>query len=262
MSFENELKASIDAAYSVRDFILEIYNSPDFGIEIKSDDSPVTKADKGTDVRLRNYLSNLFPDYGFLTEESVDDLSRLNKDYVFIIDPIDGTTEFIAKNGQYTVCIGLAYKHKAVMGVILVPASGELFYAVKGEGCFYKKDKDSEPRKIHTSDRLDNLKVVMSRSHFTVEEENVISRHKDKISSFEHVGSSLKGCLIAKGDADYCLRISSKAKEWDLCAMEVIVEEAGGYFIKLDGTESTYNNEDVYNHGGYIIINRKENYLL
>ena len=112
--FERELEVAINAVNSVRELILEIYNSSDFGVEIKEDNSPVTKADKAADKKIREILSTAFPLYSLLTEESVDDKSRLQNDYVWIVDPVDGTKDFVAKNGEFTVNIGLSYKHKAV----------------------------------------------------------------------------------------------------------------------------------------------------
>lgn len=262
MKFERELTTCINLVYSLRDEILNIYNSDDFGVEIKSDNSPVTKADKLVDKKIREVLSREFPNFSLLTEESADDFSRLNNDYVFIVDPIDGTKDFVARNGEFTVNIGLAYKHKAVLGVIYIPVTDELYYAVEGEGSFYKKDIHSKSVKIHSSNKLENLNVVVSRCHFNGFEQKIYDKHKDKFSDMKAVGSSIKGCLIAKGDADYHFRHSSNTKEWDTCAMQIIVEEAGGHLLRFDGKPIVYNREDVYNHDGYVICNRIENFLL
>lgn len=261
MNYEKELEVCLKAVNSVRDLILEIYNSNDFGTEIKSDDSPVTKADKLADLKIREILNKEFPDYSLLTEESVDDKKRLNNDSVFIVDPIDGTKDFILKNGEFTVDIGLSYKHQAVLGVILVPVSGEIFYAVKGEGAFYLSNKNATPVQIHCSDRLDNLICVMSKCHFNEFEQEIINKYKNKFACVRNVGSTLKGCLIAKGEADYHYRRSEHTKEWDTCAMQIIVEEAGGHLLNYNGEPLVYNREDVYNHQGYVICNRIENFL-
>ena len=125
--FEKELEIAIEAARKASTIILEIYNSRELGVEIKDDNSPVTRADKAADKIIREHLAKHFPNYALLTEESSDDLSRLNNDYVFIVDPIDGTKEYVAHSDEFTVNIGLAYKHKPVMGVILIPVTGELY---------------------------------------------------------------------------------------------------------------------------------------
>ena len=109
MNLEKELSTAIEAVNAVRDVILEIYNSGNLGVEIKEDNSPVTKADKKADEIIRSILIKNFPSYALLTEESVDDKSRLNNDFVWIVDPIDGTKDFVAHNDEFTVNIGLAY---------------------------------------------------------------------------------------------------------------------------------------------------------
>ena len=262
MKFERELKVCLDLVVSLREDILKIYNSDDFGVEIKSDNSPVTKADKLVDKKIREVLSKEFPNFSLLTEESVDDLSRLKNDLVFIVDPIDGTKDFLLKNDEFTVNIGLSYKHKGVMGVIYVPATDETYYALEGLGAFYKKTSDSKPVQIHVSERQNSLRVLTSRCHYNEFEKAIIEKYKDRFESEKSVGASLKGCLIAKGEAEYHVRKSSNTKEWDTCAMQVIVEQAGGLLLKFDGKAIMYNREDVYNHDGYIICNKIENYLL
>lgn len=260
--FDRELEVALQAVNSVRELILEIYNSNDLGVEIKSDNSPVTKADKAADKKIREILSGAFPLYSLLTEESADDKTRLTNDYVWIVDPIDGTKDFVAKNDQFTVNIGLSYKHKAVLGVILVPVTGEIYYAVEGQGSYYLKDKDAKPLRIHCNDRTKDVTTLVSNFHSNQTEMDMIQKHSDKIKHQRKLGATLKGCAIAKGDAEMSYRFSSNTKEWDTCAMQIIVEEAGGYLLKFDGTPIRYNREDVYNHDGYIICNRKENFLL
>ena len=258
--FEKELEVAIMAAKKTIPYILEIYNSGELGVEIKDDNSPVTKADKLADKIIREELSKAFPDYGLLTEESTDDLSRLNKDYVFIVDPIDGTQEFVAHTGEFSVNIALSYKHEAVVGVILIPPTGEVYYASKGNGAFY--EKDGKTQRIHCSSRLNDLTVLLSRFHSTDEEQAAIKKHSDRIKHQKVVGSSIKGCVIARGDAEITYRYTSNSKEWDTCAMQAIVEEAGGHLIKFTGEKLRYNREDVYNRDGYVVCNCKENLLL
>ena len=257
-----ELSVSLKAVIEASKVIMEVYNSSDIGVEIKEDNSPVTKADKAADKLIRSFLMAAFPDYGLLTEESVDDKSRLNKDFVFIVDPVDGTKEFVAHSDEFTINIGLAYKHKPVMGVIMIPVSGEIYYAVENEGSFYLKDKDAKPVRIHCNDKLDDLTTLVSRFHSNQTEQDMIKKHSDKIKHQKVVGATIKGCEIASGRAEMSYRFSSNTKEWDTCAMQAIVEQAGGFILKFDGTPIVYNREDVYNHDGYIICNRKENFLL
>ena len=259
--YERELQCCLDVLKEANRIALEIYNSRYFKIEIKEDDSPVTIADKTIDKLLRETLSKEFPGYGMLTEESIDDKSRLDKDYVWIIDPIDGTKDFIGKTDEFSINIGLSYKHQPVFGIISVPAINFIYYGIKGEGA-YKIDDKGRVTKIHVNDKLDKLICLTSRYHFKQEEKDLIEKYKDKIDEYNAVGSTVKGCRIAEGKAELHYRISEGTKEWDTCAMQAVVEAAGGYILKLDGTPITYNREDVYNHGGYVICNRLENFLL
>lgn len=257
-----ELEVALNAAYSVRDVVLEIYNSSNFGVEIKEDNSPVTKADKAADEIIRKILSEAFPLYGMLTEETVDNKERLKKDYVWIVDPIDGTKDFIAKNGEFTVNIGLSYKHEAVLGIIYIPVSGELYYGVKGLGSFYVKNKGAKPEQIHVSDKTTDLTVLVSRFHLANIEKETINKYKDRISETKTVGACIKGCHIARGLAELTYRYSPNTKEWDTCAMQVIVEQAGGHLLKFNKEPIRYNRDDVYNREGYIVINRMDNFLI
>jgi 3'(2'), 5'-bisphosphate nucleotidase len=257
--WEKELKAAIEAGKLAREKILEIYHK-DFDVEIKEDDSPVTIADKTADEIIRNYLGNLFPNYAFLTEESEDDNARLNNDYVWIVDPVDGTKDFIAKDDEFTTCIALAYKHEVVVGVIVVPARGDIYYATKDGGAFHLCNDVAT--RIHVNDKLEDLTCLTSVFHMTSHEEDLIKKYSDKIKTVRKAGSSLKACLIASGKAEISYRSSPNTKEWDTAASQIIVFEAGGIMVEPDGEVIKYNREDVYNRKGYIIANRKENILL
>lgn len=258
--FEKELEVALKAAKQCVPLILEIYSSDNIGLEIKEDNSPVTKADKATDNTIRKILHEAFPSYALLTEESEDDKSRLSNDYVWIVDPIDGTKEFVAHSDEFTINIGLSYKHEPVLGVILIPVTGEIYYAVKGKGAYYQNG--DKVIKIHVNSRTNNLTTLVSRFHSNEDEQAMIAKHSDRIKHQRVVGSSIKGCVIAKGEAEMSYRFSSNTKEWDTCAMQTIVEEAGGLLLKFTGERILYNREDVYNRGGYVICNCKENFLI
>lgn len=256
--WEQELQAAIKAGLLAKDAILEIYEK-DFEVEIKSDDSPVTLADKTADKIIKEYLSKIFPTHAFLTEESDDDLERLTNDYVWIIDPVDGTKNFVARDGEFTTNIALAYKHEVVVGVVIVPVTNEIYYASKDNGAYYLKD--GNPIKIHVNDKLEGLTCLTSVFHSNQEELDAISRHSDKITNVYKKGSSLKPCHIAHGLAEITYRFSPNTKEWDTAASQIIVEEAGGLFLEPNGNRIKYNRKDVYNRNGYIVVNRIENFL-
>ena len=143
--WEKELQAAIEAGLLAKKKILEIYHQH-FDVEIKSDNSPVTIADKNADEIIRKYLSEKFPSHAFLTEESTDNLERLKNDFVWIVDPVDGTKDFVAKDDQFTTNIALAYKHKVVVGVVIAPARDELYFATAGNGAFYQRSSGAGER--------------------------------------------------------------------------------------------------------------------
>lgn len=257
--FEKELEEMKNAAKLAQKVILEIYHKH-FDVEIKSDNSPVTAADKSADELIRNYLHEKFPTYAFLTEESADDGKRLNNDYVFIVDPVDGTKDFVAKNNEFTTNIALCYKHEIVAGVVNIPAMNIMYFALKGQGS-YKVENDVTT-KIHVNDKLEDLTVLTSNFHTNDNERALIEAHNNKIKNRRGLGSSIKACFIAEGKAEISYRMSNGTKEWDTAAFDIIVSEAGGLVVKPDLNKMTYNRENVYNEEGYIIVNRKENILL
>ena len=257
--WEKELKEAIFAGLKAKEKILEIYNQG-FDVEIKDDNSPVTLADKTADKMIREHLHKMFPEHAFLTEESEDDKARLFNDYVWIVDPVDGTKDFVARDGGFTTNIALAYKHEVVVGVVIVPVTGDIYYATKDGGAFH--EVNGVTKKIHVNDKTEDLTVLRSVFHFNANEQALIDKHSDKIKHVEKFGSSLKPCRIAEGLAEITYRISGGTKEWDTAAFQVIVEEAGGFVLEPNGNRLTYNREDVYNRNGYIVVNRKENILL
>ena len=258
--WEKELEAALEAGRLAQVKIMEIYNQG-FDVEIKEDNSPVTIADKSADKIIREYLHKAFKDHAFLTEESEDNKERLSNDYVWIVDPVDGTKDFVARDGGFTTNIALSYKHECVVGVVVIPATGEIYYASKGNGAFYLKP-GAAPEKIHVNQKTSELTVLCSVFHSNAKEQALIEKHSDLIKYTKKVGSSIKACWIAHGLAELTYRMSAGTKEWDTAACQIIVEEAGGIFVEPDGKRLTYNREDVYNRNGYIIANRKENVLL
>lgn len=259
MSWEIELQEAINAGLLAAKAIMEIYHQP-FDVEIKDDASPVTIADQSADEIILNYLKSVFPDHAFLTEESTDDLSRLENDYVWIIDPVDGTKDFIAKNDEFTTNIALAYKHQVVVGVVLVPALDEVYYASRGHGSYQLTNNG--PQRLKVSSKRDDLTVLFSRFHVRDSELAMVKKHSDKIKHTATFGSCLKACHIAAGRAELMYRFSGGTKEWDTAASQIIVEEAGGVFVTPKGIPLTYNRADVYNREGYVIANCRENILL
>lgn len=238
--------------------ILEVYNT-NFDVEIKNDRSPLTLADRKSNDIITRGLAKRFPGYAVLSEESKDDPVRLDNDYCFIVDPLDGTKEFIKRNGEFTVNIALALRHKCVFGLVAVPTTGEVYTAQEGSGAFYLKDGKKE--RLQVSARTADLCLVASRSHPSEELRRTMELNKDKIGSVMNVGSSLKGCMIARGVADIYYRFGFTS-EWDTAAMQCIVEEAGGVFKNMDDSEMVYNRIDILNRKGFYILNNPVNKLV
>lgn len=258
--YTKELEIARKCSVEAGNAIMQIYNNvTDMQIEYKDGNMPLTVADKASNQIIVDALRQSFPAYAILSEEEKDDPSRLNNDYCFIVDPLDGTKEFIKRNGQFTVNIALSYKHVSVMGVIYVPVAGEMYYAQKGEGAYVQK-ADGTISKLSVSGNTDlsSLKIVMSASHECEEMKQLIKKYQFK--NFIKAGSSLKGCMVANGEADVYYRYNP-TMEWDTAAMQCIAEEAGAIFRQMDGTDMYYNRKDSLNIKGFYIINNEANYL-
>lgn len=257
--WEKELAAAINAGELAKRAILEIYKSP-FDVEYKKDKSPVTKADKESDAIIRGYLAKKFPTHAFLTEESADDKARLSVDDVWVIDPLDGTCNFVDHNDEFTINIALVHKHKVVVGVVFIPVTNEIFYATDHGGAFYSIN--GKVREIHVNFKKNDLKILLSRLHHGKAEEELIAKYGNRITKKEYKGAAIKACLIAKGEAELAFGLNSETKEWDTAAAQIIVKEANGvYCSPKDKKPMKYNREDVTNRDGYLIFNRKKNIL-
>jgi len=255
--FEKYLEVCKSAAQIAGQKIMEIYNTDfDDSIELKVDDSPITAADKAANDIIVNMLCENFPEVSMLSEESKLDESRFKNDLCFVVDPLDGTKEFIKRNGEFTVNIALAYKHKSVLGVIYVPVTGLLYYAAQDYGAY--REENGEVTKLSVTDKRDNLILVGSKSHASDKLKALIEAKRNLIKDVVSAGSSLKGTMIAEGKADIYYRYAL-CSEWDTAAMQCIVEEAGGIFKQIDGTEMTYNRINSLNEKGFYAINSKDN---
>lgn len=257
MNLEKILEVCKEISITAGEAIMEIYNScKDMQVEYKEGDMPLTAADKASNRLILERLLKEFPDIAILSEEEKDHKERLQNDYCFIVDPLDGTKEFLKRNGQFTVNIALSYKHKSILGVIYVPVTGELYYALENKGAFLQIKQ--EVKRLKVSDRTEDLRVVVSNSHGCEQMDRLLEKYH--LTNFVSVGSSLKGCMVARGDAEVYYRYNP-TMEWDTAAMQCIAEEAGAVFKQMDNTEMLYNRENSLNAKGFYIINRKENYM-
>lgn len=230
------------------DLILEVYDT-DFDVDYKNDESPLTIADQKANQLLVEKISAQYPDTHFITEETKTAAYNDRKlwDYTWIIDPLDGTKEFVKKNGEFTVNIALAHKESIVFGMILIPVTGDIFYAIKDKGSF--KISNGETNQLSVIQPENELIVVASRSHRSKE----VDEYVDKFStlyedvSYKAAGSSLKLCLVAEGKAHIYPRLGP-TMEWDTAAGQIIAEEAGAKVVRFDnGQPLTYNKENLLN---------------
>lgn len=229
--------------------ILKIYNSENFSVEIKDDSSPLTIADKNSHKIIIEQLSKNFPDIPIISEEGKDiPFEERNKwKKFFLVDPLDGTKEFIKRNGEFTVNIALIENNKPVLGVIHIPVLKETYYGMIDGGAF-KIDENGIKEKISVSAKNpeDAINVVQSRSHSGEEENEFYSQYN--INERVSKGSSLKICLVAEGKAEIYFR-SGPTWEWDTAAGHAILLSAGGYFINKNKSNFNYNKESLLNPG-------------
>jgi len=246
------LESVVDLARDAGRRIMEFYKQ-DLSIERKADRTPLTEADMAAHNAIVAGLSVLTPDIPVLSEESADIpfSERSQWDCYWLVDPLDGTREFIKRNGEFTVNIALIQDHRPSLGVVVVPVSGLCYYACDGRGAFKQvPDGKPEPIKIRAYDPR-HLVVAGSRSHGS-----------DKLGEFlsnlgEHVlismGSSLKLCLVAEGKADIYARFGPTS-EWDTAASHCIVEQAGGNLTDMDMKPLRYNSKESLLNPPFLVI--------
>jgi len=256
--YDKELDLAITLAVDAGKLIMKVYLDKSYDISIKSDESPVTTADHLANDLIVKELENEFPQYAILAEESEDDLIRRDNDYCWLVDPLDGTKEFIKHNDEFSVNIALVYKKRPVLGVVYVPVTEELYYATEESGAFYEA-KGVLKKKISVSDKIDDVTALRSRSRIS-QKLTDLYENDSKITKVIKMGSSIKGCCIAKGEAEIYYSLG-KTMELDTAAMEIIVSEAGGMFKQLDDSVMYYNRKISTNNNGFYIVNKKENKL-
>lgn len=238
--------------------ILTIYNDKNLSdvVDYKSDDSPLTLADKASHEVIMKALQSLYPDIPIISEEGeIPDYSiRKHFDFYWLIDPLDGTKEFINRNGQFTVNIALIHNHKTVFGIVYAPVTDELYLGNVSSGKAFKLDASGQVI-LKVNNRENKRIAVRSKSHASVEEEEVLKRF-DAVDSIS-VGSSLKFCMVAEGKADLYYR-HGPTMEWDTAAGQAVVEAAGGGVYRKVGPEAfKYNRLNMLN-GSFLCLGFSE----
>ena len=226
--------------------IMEIY-AGEFSVELKGDASPLTCADRAAHRVIVDGLKAATPGIPILSEEGahIPFQERVGWSRFWLVDPLDGTKEFIKRNGEFTVNIALVDVDRVIAGVVYVPAQETLYFGCLETGCWKSADGgEMVPIKVRTADHDTGLTVVMSRSHPSPELEKYLQ--EIKVAKALPIGSSLKLCVVAEGKADLYPRLGP-TMEWDTAAGHAIVEAAGGTVLTEDGTPLRYNKENLLN---------------
>jgi 3'(2'), 5'-bisphosphate nucleotidase len=248
-TYERELAVAKAAAREAGDIILRHYANPAIDVTTKSDSSPVTAADLEANAVIIRALSAAFPDDAILTEETPDDRARLTKRRVWIIDPLDGTRDFVARTGDFCVHIGLAVQNAAVLGVVYQPVPASLAYAVAGGGAFEERDGQTHPLKASTLSAAGQIRIGVSRLNLD-EGLGKCLMAAGMSDRAVRLGASVKHIALARGELDAVLNLSPSEQEWDTCAPEVIMREAGCTVTNGDGAPFRYNQPDLYRPRG------------
>ena len=256
-AFDHELNVALDLAREAGAAILEFYEGP-LQIEQKTgfdDREPVTQADRVANELIVNALRKEFPNDGILAEESVDTAHRLDKPRVWMIDPLDGTNGFIDGNGDFAVQIGLSQDGQCVLGVVHQPLTGVLYHAVRGQGTWIIRP-DLKPERAAVSDQneLSLMRLAASRSHRSPRMDKVVKALRVE-EEIRRGSVGIKVGLIVEQQCDLYVHLSPRTKQWDTCAPEIILTEAGGRLTDLFGRPLQYNSPEVQNRNGIIASN-------
>ncbi len=256
--YERELRAALRLAREAGALILEGYAEPvKVERKVDADDyvEPVTATDRAANELIVQGLRAEFPDDGMLAEESVDTERRLGKRRVWMIDPLDGTNGFIARDGDFAVQIGLAVEGASVLGVVYAPLPDVLYWATEGNGAWMERHgADLERLHVSVERDLELMRLAASRSHRSPRMDRVVKALgiKDEVNR----GSvGVKVGLIVERQCDLYVHLSPRTKQWDTCAPEAILRESGGNMTDLFGYPLSYNSPEVQNRNGLIASN-------
>jgi len=238
-----------ELSISAGEVIMRVYESPDIGIERKDDDSPLTKADLASSEVISSGLRGLYPEIPIISEEEVSAPYEKRKDWkqFWCVDPLDGTKEFIKKNGEFTVNIALMECGVPVLGVVYAPVLGEMYWS---DGKSSWREVGGKKERIKASHPKDKFVLVGSRSHQTPDLLEFMEQKRQEYGEVELIsrGSSLKICMVAEGSAHAYYR-GGPTMEWDTAAGHAVVRTAGANLTQIDGVPFVYNKENLLNPG-------------
>jgi 3'(2'), 5'-bisphosphate nucleotidase len=253
-NYQKELKAAISAARAAGQEILGIYNKGDFTVAYKSENAPVTQADLAANKVILASLKRF--NYGFLSEEEVDNKMRLKEKKIWLIDPLDGTKDFINKDGEFTVMIGLVENGQPVVGVVYQPLGDKMYYASAEQGAYLETNgREAVRLKVSAKNNFKSARMITSRFHLL--ETDLALAKKLGLKKLRPCGSAgLKVGLIAENQAEIYVNTSDKTSEWDICAADIILKEASGKLTDMRGKNFIYNKENPRNPLGYVAANK------
>jgi 3'(2'), 5'-bisphosphate nucleotidase len=245
------IKQTIEIAKRASAVILEIYNSADFGVEYKSDDSPLTKADKASHDLIVRELAEITPDIPVISEESAEIAYSERKEWkkFWLVDPLDGTKEFIKRNGEFTVNIALVEDNFPVLGVIAIPVKGLIYYGAVDRGAFRIDISGGEPVAVIAGSLERKPVASVSRSHLSPKATDLIETLD---ADMVQAGSALKFTLVAEGAADIYPRLGPTG-DWDTGAGHAIAEAAGAVVCDTKGDPLEYNQEILKHPNGFVV---------
>ena len=244
------LDSIMDAMIEAGEKIREIYET-DFEVNKKDDDSPITKADLESNKILRAALEKT--GIPILSEEDADDKTRLDSENVWIVDPLDGTQDFVNRTGEFTILVGLVENHIPIMGLVYLPIKRLLYFAEEGMGAFCYDLQKWQGISVREVRDLDACLALVSRHHLSGKEKKILEHLG--ITDTLTVGSTLKVMEISSGRADVDLTTTNKMSQWDSCASWCVISEAGGKMTDLLGNELVYNTYSIKHENGLLVTN-------
>ncbi len=250
---ERELEVAKNLAREAGRVLLEMYVG-EHEVRWKGHDDPVTAADQAANELIVSGLQRQFPHDGVLSEEAIDDRTRLDKARVWMVDPMDGTKQFIEHIGEFSVMIGLAVEGAAQLGVVYHPTADRMYYAAPGIGAFVEEPWTTKRLRVAPLDDPAQMIAAMSRSHHSP----VVDRIRAHLGLTREIRSGsvgLKFGLLAEGRAHLYIHPGSKTKQWDTCAPEAILRQAGGRVTDTTGAPLSYNTPEIRNLGGIVASN-------
>ncbi len=250
---EREIEITKNIAREAGRILMEIYVA-DHDVQWKGYDDPVTLADKKANEFIVKELQRHFPDDGILSEEATDTDVRLNKSRVWFVDPMDGTKQFIERIGEFSVMIGLAIDGEAALGVVYQPTTNKMYYAATGVGAFLEESLTTKRLRVSPTIDFGQMSAAMSRSHHSPKVD-AVNAGLGILGKIQSGSVGLKVGILAEGRAHLYLHLGAKTNQWDTCAPQAIIENAGGKMTDREGKPLRYNTTEIRNLNGIMASN-------